>query len=204
MKAGIVDYGMGNLGSVKRKMDLLGYDAVISSDSRELKKSDKLILPGVGHFKTAVHRLKSIGLWDFLNEEALGRSKPMLGICLGQQLMCSHSEEGHEEGLAWFDARVERFRINDMKNIQIPHMGWNTLQKVKDSILLKNIPADAEFYFVHAYHVLSGNEDEIVALTHYGADFVSVLQKGNLFGVQFHPEKSHDAGMRMIDNFMKS
>lgn len=203
MKAGIVDYGMGNLGSVKRKMDLLGYDAVISSDHKVLKKTDKLIFPGVGHFKTAVHRLKFAGLWDFLSDEAVGQGKPVLGICLGQQLMTRSSEEGDEEGFGWFDARVVRFRINLMENHQVPHMGWNTLRLVKDSVLLAGIPSGAEFYFAHAYHVVSENDVEIGAFTYYGVDFVSVLQKGNLFGVQFHPEKSHDAGMRMIDNFMK-
>ena len=203
MKVGIVDYGMGNLGSVKRKMDLLGFQAVISSNSEELEKADKLILPGVGHFKRAVQQLKSMGLWDCLMEEVIGKKKPILGICLGLQLMTLHSEEGDEEGFGWIDAKVVRFTIQDQKKYKVPHVGWNTLKKNKSGGLLEGLTEDAEFYFVHSYHITAGNPTEIIATTNYEYPFISAMARDNIFGVQFHPEKSHDDGEKVLLNFLK-
>jgi imidazole glycerol-phosphate synthase subunit HisH len=197
----IIDYGMGNLKSVKRKMDRIGVKSIITSDPEEIKKSDRIILPGVGHFARAVLEIKKRGLWDLLTEQVLTEKKLVLGICLGMQLMAKHSEEGDAEGFGWIDANVIRFKVSDTTRYKIPHMGWNTLMPVRDSSLFEKITLDSEFYFVHSYHVKCNNPDDILAETIYDYSFSSVIQEGNIFGVQFHPEKSHDAGELLLRNF---
>lgn len=204
MTVGIVDYHMGNLGSVKRKLDLLGYHSFISSDPAMLQQADKLIMPGVGHFKRAVSELRNSGLWEFLKEEVGINKKPILGICLGLQLMTRHSEEGDEDGFGWFDAKVVRFRVSDTVKFKVPHMGWNAITKTKPCILFKGLPELPEFYFVHSYHVVSDVQEEVIATTTYCYEFVSALAKDNMFGLQFHPEKSHDDGQLVLSNFLNS
>ena len=199
---GIVDYGMGNLGSVKRKLDRIGVESVISSKPDELAACKKLILPGVGHFGMAVGELKKRGLWDFLNEAVLNQKKPILGICLGMQLMAKTSEEGDTEGFGWFDAAVVRFRIEDTLRYKIPHMGWNGVTVEKESPLFEGIHRTSGFYFVHAYHMVCKEETDILNQTIYNIPFVSAVEKGNIIGVQYHPEKSHDAGERLLRNFV--
>ena len=199
---GIVDYGMGNLGSVKRKLDQIGVESVISSKPDELAACKKLILPGVGHFGMAVGELKKRGLWDFLNEAVLNQKKPILGICLGMQLMAKTSEEGDTEGFGWFDAAVVRFRIEDTLRYKIPHMGWNGVTVEKESPLFEGIHRTSGFYFVHAYHMVCKEETDILNQTIYNIPFVSAVEKGNIIGVQYHPEKSHDAGERLLRNFV--
>ena len=199
---GIVDYGMGNLGSVKRKLDRIGVESVISSKPDELAACKKLILPGVGHFGMAVGELKKRGLWDYLNEAVLNQKKPILGICLGMQLMAKTSEEGDAEGFGWFDATVVRFRIEDTLRYKIPHMGWNGVTVEKESPLFEGIHRTSGFYFVHAYHMVCKEETDILNQTIYNIPFVSAVEKGNIIGVQYHPEKSHDAGERLLRNFV--
>jgi len=199
----IIDYGMGNLNSVKRKLDRIGVNAIISSNPKEILVADKIILPGVGHFSKAVANLKQSGIWDVLNEAVLIKKTPILGICLGLQLMCKHSEEGNVDGLGWFDANVVRFKVGNTLKYKIPHMGWNNVSVQKESPLFKEIPMDSEFYFVHSYHIQSNVQDEVLTTTNYEYDFVSGLSKGNIFGLQFHPEKSHDIGEKVFTNFIK-
>jgi imidazole glycerol-phosphate synthase subunit HisH len=198
----IIDYGMGNLRSVKRKMDRIGVKSIITSDPEEIKKSDRIILPGVGHFAKAVSEIKNRGLWDLLKDQVLVEKKPVLGICLGMQLMAKYSEEGNSEGFGWFDAKVIRFKVSDTIRYKIPHMGWNTITPLKDSSLFEKIALDSEFYFVHSYYVLCNNQDDVLAKTNYDFSFTSVFQTENIFGVQFHPEKSHDAGEMLLRNFI--
>src|ERR1035437_2810474 len=185
----IIDYGMGNLGSVKRKLDRIGVRSVITSNAEEIKNSDKIILPGVGHFTKAVSEIKRRGLWEPLSEQVLTAKKPILGICLGMQLMAKESEEGNSEGFGWFDANVIRFKVSDTTRFKIPHIGWNTINIMKDSPVLKNITPDSEFYFVHSYHIQCNDSKDILAESVYDYSFVSAIQKDNIFGVQFHPEK---------------
>lgn len=199
----IINYGMGNLGSVKRKLDLTGTKSIITSDAETIRSCDKIILPGVGHFTKAVSEIKSRGLWDLLNEQVLIKKKPILGICLGMQLMARMSEEGNTEGFGWFDANVIRFNVSDTKRFKVPHMGWNTLAFRKNSALAEGTDSDSEFYFVHSYHFVCNNKADILAETVYDYTFTSAVQKDNIFGVQFHPEKSHDGGERMIRNFVE-
>ena len=199
----IIDYGMGNLNSVKRKLDRMGVKSIITSDPEEIKKSDRIILPGVGHFAKAILEIKNRGLWDLLSEQVIVKKKLVLGICLGMQLMAKHSEEGDSEGFGWIDAEVLRFKVSDTIKYKIPHMGWNTLNQVKESPLFENINLNSEFYFVHSYYVYCSKPDDILTETTYDYSFTSAFQKENIFGVQFHPEKSHDAGEVVLRTFVK-
>ncbi|HAZ02187.1 MAG: imidazole glycerol phosphate synthase, glutamine amidotransferase subunit [Bacteroidetes bacterium GWA2_40_14] len=199
----IVNYGMGNLHSIQRKLYRLKEDSLVSSDAKEILAADKLILPGVGHFKNAMGNLNSLQIIDALNEAVLVKKKPILGICLGMQLFANKSEEGFSDGLGWIDADVIRFRIQDTRNFKIPHMGWNTINMAKQSLLMKNIAENAEFYFVHSYHLELNNQSDLLNETHYEYPFASAVEKDNIFGVQYHPEKSHDMGERLLKNFIE-
>lgn len=200
----IVDYGMGNLRSVQSKIEMLKYSAVISSNPDEIFKASKLILPGVGFFGEAMKNIKLKGLIDVLNQKVQNDKVPILGICLGMQLLTMHSEEGDSEGLKWIDGKVKRFRFNDTnKDLRIPHVGWNKILKKQESILFRDIPENERFYFTHSYCVECDVISETAALTEYGYQFVSVVQKNNVYGTQFHPEKSHKTGLKMIDNFLR-
>lgn len=197
----IIDYGMGNLNSVKKKLAGLGADVTVSKDPFDISYADKLILPGVGHFKKAVENLKAFQLWEILNEMVLIKQKPILGICLGMQLMASGSEEGNVEGLNWFDADVVKFRVQNKLMHKIPHTGWNQISQTKKSVLLKQIPDQSEFYFVHSFHYQCKDKSDILCQSEYEYEFTSAVEKENIFGVQFHPEKSHDVGERLLKNF---
>jgi glutamine amidotransferase len=197
----IIDYGMGNLSSVQRKFSKVGIETTITNDVTQIRKADKLILPGVGHFKKAVENLKSLGLWDPLNESVLIKKIPVMGICLGMQLMAKRSEEGDTDGLGWFNADIVRFKVADNLKHKVPHIGWNTIQQAKPSILLNKVSPEAEYYFVHSYHAKANNPSEVLSYSNYEYDFVSAMEKGNVFGVQFHPEKSHEYGEQILKNF---
>ena len=199
----IVDYGMGNLNSVKRILDRMKVNAVVSSEPKEIETSDKLILPGVGHFGKAMSNLRELNLLDTLHEAVLIKKKPILGICLGMQLLTQKSEEGDSEGLGWFDAEVVKFKVSDKLKYKIPHMGWNQIFLKSDSSLMKNIPDLSEFYFVHSYYVKVKNQTDLLNETEYDDVFTSAIEKDNIFGVQYHPEKSHDAGAQLMKNFIE-
>jgi glutamine amidotransferase len=199
----IIDYGMGNLHSVKKKLKRIGLTAEISSNPDVIAHAKKLILPGVGHFSKAIQNLKALHLYDALNEAVLVKKTPILGICLGLQLMARHSEEGNEEGFGWFDADVVHFNITNQLKYKVPHMGWNCVKSEKQSILFDGITESQEFYFVHSYHIRTNNNEDVLATTDYEYRFVSALEKDNIFGVQFHPEKSHEVGEKMLTNFLK-
>jgi|GEM_PF-32287 len=281
----IVDYHMGNLHSVKKKLDFLKVDSVISSDPAVILSASKLILPGVGHFGQAMENLRKLNLIDALNEAVLVKKTPILGICLGMQLMAKESREsraerctepaevsrdrdararsenadrvilcneveqnsieggtesresraerctepaevkrdlstpnesaergtssgvertssGVEMGLGWFDAEVVKFTFEDTLRFKVPHTGWNTISIEKDSPLMHDIPADAEFYFVHSYYMKANNPSDVLNYTEYGTRFASAISKANIFGCQYHPEKSHDVGLQLIRNFV--
>ena len=199
----IVDYGMGNLRSVQKKFDHIGAEAAISSDPKEIRHASKLILPGVGHFANGVNKLIELGIWDTLNKAVLIDQKQILGICLGMQLMAGYSEEGSAKGLGWFDAEVIRFRIENKIKYKVPHMAWNSATIRKESLLFENIPNNTMFYFVHSYHMRCNEEKDVLCTTEYEYEFASAIQKGNIYGTQFHPEKSHDWGEQLLANFVK-
>jgi glutamine amidotransferase len=199
----IVDYKMGNIGSVQNMIQKLGYSSVVSSDPLVISSASKLILPGVGHFSTAINNLKNLDLIDVLNEKVLKQKTPILGICLGMQLMTKYSKEGESAGLGWIDACVRKFDSIKCPNIRIPHMGWNEVEIKKDSLLVNSIESPSRFYFVHSYYVECDKQDDILYQTNYGSEFVSAFSKENIYGVQFHPEKSHDFGLSLFKNFIE-
>jgi glutamine amidotransferase len=199
----IIDYGMGNLRSVQKKFARIGAEAAISSDPEEIRHASKLILPGVGHFANGVKKLTELGIWDVLNKAVLIDQTPILGICLGMQLMAGYSEEGAVEGLGWFDADVIRFRIEDKIKYKVPHMAWNIANAAKESFLFENIPDNSMFYFAHSYHMKCNDQKDVLCTTEYEYEFTSAIQKANIYGAQFHPEKSHDWGEQLLANFVK-
>lgn len=197
----IVDYGMGNVGSIVNMLKRIGVASYVACHKNEIEGADKIILPGVGAFDAAMERLESNNMIDALNQKALNEKVPVLGICLGMQLMTKGSEEGHRKGLGWIDAYTKKFSVT-VNGYKIPHMGWNTVQQKQNIALVSNIPDDARFYFVHSYYVQTANSNDTIASTRYSCEFDSMITNGtNLFGVQFHPEKSHKFGMKIFENF---
>jgi glutamine amidotransferase len=197
----IVDYGMGNLGSVRNMLKKIGVSSQISSAPEKIAEATKLILPGVGAFDNAMQNLENLGLIPVLNRKVIEEKTPLLGICLGMQLLTKRSEEGSLSGLGWIDAETVRFRFSGGENLKIPHMGWNTISLKKESPLYDGLLEEPRFYFVHSYFVACNNPSDVITTTDYGIDFCSSLACGNVFGVQFHPEKSHKFGMRLLKNF---
>ena len=198
----IIDYGMGNLFSVKKKITHLNANVKISSKEKDVLNADKIILPGVGHFKKAMDNLFNLNLINVLNHFVKDEKKPVLGICLGMQLMAKNSEEGNVDGFGWIDAEILKFNVSNHFKYKIPHMGWNQISIEKESFLMTNIPKNSEFYFVHSYYVKTKNKNEILSKTNYSETFTSAIEKENIFGVQYHPEKSHDLGGILLQNFI--
>ncbi len=203
MKITIVDCGIGNIKSVQRMIEHVGGTAVIVSDPSLAKNAEKLILPGVGAFDSGMKALNDHGWIDTLNYLALDKKIPVMGICLGMQLLCRKSEEGIKDGLGWFDADVVAFNPSELDNLKIPHMGWSNVKVKKVNPLLSDEIEASRFYHVHKYHVVCDNESDILAESVYGINFVNAISRNNIFGVQFHPEKSHKFGMRLFENFLK-
>jgi len=201
----IVDYGMGNLGSILNMLKKVGApEAMASSNPGDIECADKLILPGVGAFDTGMQKLRETGLIGLLNEKILQAKTPTLGICLGMQLIGKISEEGELPGLGWIDAECVRFRFDAGKPpLKIPHMGWNTVKIQRQGTLFKDMYAEPRFYFVHSYHLVSHNPEDILSTTDYGYEFVSAIQRENIMATQFHPEKSHKFGMKLYKNFVE-
>lgn len=197
----IVDYGMGNLGSIKNMLKKVGVDSEITADPERLSRAQKLILPGVGAFDAGMARLKESGLIGVLNEKVINQKIPVLGICLGMQLMTQGSEEGKLPGLGWVQAKTSRFVPAPGTNLKVPHMGWNVVNPCKPSALLKETAADQRFYFVHSYYVQCENANDTLLHAEYGHLIDAAFEVGNVIGVQFHPEKSHKFGMSILRNF---
>jgi imidazole glycerol-phosphate synthase subunit HisH len=202
----IIDYGIGNLSSIKNMLKKIGMtDCVISKDERDIAEADKLILPGVGHFDYGMRRLRESPFFDTLNKRVLEDKIPILGICLGAQLLTKSSEEGTEKGLGWIDAQTLRFDTTKLTtNLKVPHMGWSDVQFKSESRLFAGVTEIPRFYFVHTYHIVCNNpSDAIVECTH-GYPFTAGVERDNIVGMQFHPEKSHRFGMKLLDNFVKN
>jgi len=199
----VVDYGMCNVKSISNIIGKVGGDVTISSDIDEILDAEKIILPGIGSFDAGIKNLNKQSLITVLNEKVLKEKTPFLGICLGMQLITQNSEEGTLNGLGWIDAETVKFSsLKD--NLKIPHMGWNYVNVKKNSKLFKDKYENPRFYFVHSYYVRCKDENDILATTEYGFDFVSAIEKDNIYATQFHPEKSHKFGMKLMENFVKN
>lgn len=194
---------MGNLGSIKNMLKKIEVESEITSDLTKIKQATKLILPGVGAFDNGMENIKKMGLLPVLNDLVLKKKVPVLGICLGMQLMTRKSEEGILSGLGWIEADTKRFVFPAETNLKIPHMGWNNIKVIKKELISKNLNNSSRFYFVHSYHAVCDKEKDILFQTNYGYDFTSAFSQDNIIGVQFHPEKSHKFGMTLLENFGK-
>lgn len=200
----IIDYGMGNLRSVFNKFRRMGYASEISSDPVVIRKADKLVLPGVGHFTKGMRNLEESGIIEVLNDKVLHEKTPIFGICLGMQLFSEYSEEGDCQGLGWIKAKTVRFRINDKIKYKIPHIGWNTVNVINKTGIDDFLGDDDFFYFVHSYHVQCTYNTDVWMTSWYENEFTSAIKKNNIFGTQFHPEKSHDSGFKLLKKFIES
>ncbi|HLY71170.1 MAG TPA: imidazole glycerol phosphate synthase subunit HisH [Puia sp.] len=201
----IVDYGVGNLASIKNMLKKVGCDALISASESDILAADKLILPGVGAFDTCANKLNESGLLSFLNKKALEEKIPLLGICVGCQLLMEKSEEGRKRGLGWIKGDVKKFDQQHMtENMKIPHMGWTDVELNKPSLLFKNMHEEPRFYFVHSYYPAPVNSDDVLMYASYGYKFAAAVEHDNIMGVQFHPEKSHKFGMKLLENFVNN
>jgi glutamine amidotransferase len=198
----VVDIGVGNIRSIWTSLQRLGAVLALATSPVEVCLAERLVLPGVGHLGSAMTKLKSHGLGDALNEAVRVRQVPVLGICLGLQLMAKSSEEAEAPGLGWLDARVVRLQVPDRARLKVPQIGWNTLIPARSGRLLNNADPEAEYYFSHSYHLDCADPEIVAASTDYGTQFASVIEQENLFGTQFHPEKSHAAGQAVLRNFL--
>ncbi len=198
----IIDYKTGNLGSIQNILKRIGEQSVITSDKDEIDGAIKLILPGVGAFDTGMRNLNELGLVDILSKKVLVDKIPVLGICLGMQLLSNGSEEGSIRGLGWINGETVRFNFKNSVEYKIPHMGWNFIKQHKESRLFTGMYPEARFYFVHSYYFKANDPVDVLTSTGYEKEFTSSVEKGNILGVQFHPEKSHKFGIKLLKNFV--
>lgn len=199
----IVNYGMGNLGSVQNMLKRIGTPCKISSDLKEIEAAEKILLPGVGAFDAAIQKIDELGLRSVLVHKALEQKVPFLGICLGMQLLTRSSEEGVLKGLDLIPAQSIKFKFDNNPSLKIPHMGWNVVKQNNPSKLTEGFTTDYRFYFVHSYKVVCDKNENSILKTDHGGEFDSAIQKDNIYGAQFHPEKSHKYGMHLLTNFSK-
>lgn len=200
----VVDYGMGNHGAIVNMLEYLGFSAEVSSDPQVISQAERLILPGVGAFDRAMRSLRELDLVQPLEDAVLGRGVPVLGVCLGMQLLGNLSEEGEGlPGLGWIDARTIRLAPPPDSGLKVPHIGWSEVKPRLTSPLLGKLACNSRFYFVHGYHVLCDHDEDVAATCNYGREFCCAVSKGNIHGVQFHPEKSHRYGMELFRRFVE-
>lgn len=200
----IIDYRMGNTRSVAKTLKSMGYDAVLTNDHDQLRQASHLILPGVGAFPDGMANLRDLGLVGLLQEEVVKKGKPFLAICIGLQLLADEGMEhgGPHPGLGWIHGRVERFQVDENK-LKVPHVGWNNITIMGEPALFRDVPRpDPDFYFVHSYHLHASDQSDVIATCDYGETFVAAVQKDNIMGTQFHPEKSQRNGMQVLKNFL--
>ncbi len=198
----IIDYKAGNVGAIQNMLKKLGFDSEISANEDVIRNAPKLILPGVGHFDYCMEQLNKSGLVPLLNQKVLFEKTPILGICVGCQMLTEGSEEGEQAGLGWIKGKTVKFKL-DSTQFTLPHMGWEDIMKEKESPLLKEFYEDARFYFAHTYHLLPTHEEDVILSCKYGYNYAAAVEHENIRGVQFHPEKSHKYGMQLLSNFIK-
>lgn len=200
----IIDYGSGNVSAISTLLEKQKIAHVLSSDADVLKTADKYILPGVGAFDPSMRTLRATGLVETLNTEVLEKKKPVLGICVGMHLLAEGSDEGQEAGLGWISGRVRQIPVtDDMPTPHLPHMGWNSIAPTQDSPIFGSVDADHGFYFLHSYYFNAAETTDIAATVKFGTDIPCAVIKDNVYGMQFHPEKSHSNGMTLFANFAR-
>lgn len=198
----IVDYGVGNLTSIRNMLKKGGTTALISGKAEDIANASKLLLPGMGHFDNCMIKLNASGLLPTINRKVFEEKIPILGICVGLQMLMASSEEGVEPGLNWVEGKTVRFKEYKMgEGLKIPNMGWHDIEVKKHSPLLEGLESESRFYFAHSYHVEPVQEADILVNAHYGYTFAAGVEKNNIVGVQFHPEKSHRFGLTLLRNF---
>lgn len=198
----IIDYGLGNIRAFENVYKRLDISVKIARRPDDLSDASKIILPGVGAFDYAMQMLNSSGMRQELERQVVINKKPIIGICVGMQMLAKSSEEGVLPGLGWIDATVKKFNPDLIPyKTKLPHMGWNNITPVGQSDILDGFNKESRFYFLHSYYVVCNNENDIIALSDYGSEFVSGLNNSNIYGIQFHPEKSHSNGIKLLQNF---
>ena len=196
----IIDYGLGNLEAIVNMLKRLGHKSKISQNKEDLLNASQLILPGVGSFDTGMNNLNQRGYTEVLQKKVIQEKTPILGICLGMQLLANSSEEGKQTGLGWINGRSVKFVHSSLK---VPHMGWNNIKLTKESSLFEELEIFRKYYFVHSYHLLCEDQTDVLATSNYGINFTAMVRKGNVYGAQFHPEKSHKYGIEILNQFAK-
>lgn len=200
----IIDYGVGNVFAFQNVFKRLNISSRIAKCVEDLKEVDKLILPGVGHFDYAMSQLNNSGMRERLDELVLVEKKPVIGICVGMQMMANKSDEGTLDGLGWIDADVKKFNeLTIQHHTKLPHMGWNDVKPNENHPLFKGLEQESIFYFLHSFYFNCKDQKNIISTTDYGINFASSVHKENIFGIQFHPEKSHSYGEKLLENFAK-
>ena len=203
-KVVIIDYNMGNVRSVSKAFEMLTDNVLVTNKKGDIEEADYLVLPGVGAFSEGMKNLEDLGLINILEKQVLQKRIPILGICLGMQLMAKTSEEfGEHNGLGWIEASVKKFEFGKDQSLKVPHVGWNNITIKKDSPIFKNVKQDIDFYFVHSFFMECENREDVIATCNYGQDFVAAIQSENIFATQFHPEKSQRAGLKILENFLE-
>jgi imidazole glycerol-phosphate synthase subunit HisH len=200
----IIDYGVGNLASIANMLKKIGVEASVTSNTEQIKNASKIILPGVGHFDNCMQMFNASGLRKIISDKVIDGKTPVLGICVGFQMLLESSEEGNEKGLGWIKGQVVKFRFQLLNGLKIPHMGWADVTLNKDSKLFDNMHKEPRFYFVHSYHPVVKDPVDTLVYANYGYPFVAAAEHENIMGVQFHPEKSHKFGMRLLENFVRN
>ncbi len=199
----IIDYGVGNLASVKNMLKKAGFESVLASDNSSIENADKIILPGIGAFDHCMQRFNASGLRPLVTQKVIEEKVPLLGICVGLQMLMENSEEGSEPGLGWIAGKTVKFKKEKLGDLKIPHMGWTDVGIVKPSVLTKDLGNEPRFYFVHSFYVQPDNKEDELLRANYGYDFTAGVSRDNIYGVQFHPEKSHKYGMKILENFSR-
>lgn len=201
----VIDYGIGNVSSIVNMLKKIGIKATLACEAGDVRAADKLILPGVGSFDAGMQKLRGSGMYDEIMNHALVAGKPLLGICLGMQMLGRSSEEGKESGLGLIPFDNFKFNFNGSGNLKIPHMGWDIVTNiVADDPLVSNLASDQRYYFVHSYHAVCDEEANVLMRCEYGYSFAAAVKNKNIYGVQFHPEKSHRFGMALLENYARS
>jgi glutamine amidotransferase len=200
----IVDYGLGNIRAFVNVYERLNIKTKVAHNAGDLSDATKIILPGVGAFDYAMKQLNASGMRDELDNKVLGEKTPVIGICVGMQILANSSEEGILPGLGWIDGEVKLFDTSKIQHkTRLPHMGWNNITPLNGHELLNGLDAQSRFYFLHSYYFVCHNENEIISTTEYGISYASAVNRENIFGIQFHPEKSHSNGIQLLQNFAK-